>query len=163
MGGLQNLFNWAIPTGEAGYTAGQGDVGTAAGYWRNILSGNRSAIEAAVAPERNAALSSADAAKRTQAAFGTARGGGVAGANRTLGDTTRATIDNAILSMRPMAAKGLEQAGGTELQSALDALGLGTRAESAVGDIANQQPATAGLAQAEGGLIGTLLGGLFGL
>lgn len=163
MAGLNNLFNFALPAGESTFAQGAADTGTASSYWRNLLSGNRQALDAAVAPERNAALSASDAAKRQAATMGTARGGGVAGENRTIGDRTQAAIDNAIMSVRGKAAEALGRTGSTELSAALNALGLGESAASNEGAVASNKSPTAGTAAAEGQLIGSLLGGIFGL
>jgi hypothetical protein len=131
-GGLRDVFNFATPAGKAEFGAGQEDIGKASAYWSKFLSGDRATMEQAVAPETNAVLSQADAAKREQASIGTARGGGTAGANQQVQDASMAKIDNLLFSARPAAAKAEESIGGTELSAALRALGLG---ESAASDL----------------------------
>jgi hypothetical protein len=150
MADLNNLYNYAIPQGEAAMSAGQADIGAASNYWQNILSGNRTALNAAVAPERNMILSSQDAARKQQSTMGTARGGGVASQNVQQGTQAQSAIDQATLAARPAAAKGLESTGSAELNAAFNALGLGEGSASSLGSIASGKPATADTAAAEG-------------
>lgn len=128
------------------------------------MSGNRTAVEQAAAPETNMALAQTDATKRQQSTMGTARSGGVASANRTSHDDALAQIDNLIFGARPGAAQQVaqnagEQAGITgakasvgtqtggaesqiglnEIQQALAALGIGANATSNAGSIALKQ------------------------
>lgn len=158
---LSNLFNFALPAGESTFNQGAADTGTAGSYWRGILSGNRAALDASVAPERNAALAASDATKRQAATMGTARGGGVAGANRTIGDQTRAAIDNALLGARGKAAEALGRTGSTELSAALNALGLGESAASDTARAGSEKPATAPLISQWSNLFTNILGGPF--
>jgi hypothetical protein len=109
--GMQNLFNWGISTGKAA-------TDPAVSYWKGILSGNRPAMLQAAAPEINAATSSADAAKRQIASAGTARGGGVAGQNRTIDDQTRALIANNLFGARGKAATASAATGANVLSTA---------------------------------------------
>jgi hypothetical protein len=133
---LHNVFNFALPAGEQAFKTGQSMVGDAASYWKNILTGNRASVSAAVAPETNAVRAGADASKRQLATSGTARGGGVNAASRTLDDSTRAKTDNAIFGARPEAAKQTAAIGSTELSAALNALGLGETSANDLGKIA---------------------------
>lgn len=129
-GGLRDIFNFATPTGKAEFGAGQEDLGKASDYWTKLLSGDRATMEQAVAPETNAVLSQADAAKREQASMGTSRGGGTAGANQRIQDESMAKVDNLLFGARPAAAKAEESIGGTELSAAMRALGLSETAAS---------------------------------
>ena len=108
--GLSNLFNWAIPTGEEA-------TGKAIGYQENLLSGNRTARRAAVAPEINAATATSDAAKRQQATSGTARGGGTAGVNQQRSTDLMAKVDNLLFGVAPEAAGALGAMGTNTLNT----------------------------------------------
>jgi len=132
---LHNVFNFALPTAEGGVKSGEGKLDDAGAYWEQLLHGNRTAVQQAVAPEANQVRAASDAQKRSQAAFGTARGGGTAGANQTRETDTQAKIDNAIFGVRPEAAKETAKIGGAELQAALNALGLGVTAGTNLGNL----------------------------
>lgn len=155
-GDLQNIFSWALPFAQSTSSTGlktvgegvdtlKGALGTLGGplaYWKKLLSGNRAEVSGAVAPETNAVQAQADASKRSAGTFGTARTGGVAGANRTADTDTMAKIDNLLFGVRPQAAEGVSKiageegamgsaitsAGSAELSAALNALGIGTEA-----------------------------------
>jgi hypothetical protein len=133
---LHNVFSFALPAGESSFKAGQSQLGDAASYWKGILSGNRTAVNAATAPAANAARTSADAAKRQIATSGTARGGGTAGTNQQVNDKTRATIDDEIFGARGDAAKATAAIGGTELSVATNLLGLGEKSAGDLGQLA---------------------------
>lgn len=128
---LSNIFNWALPTAKQTYGTAQSTLGSAQDYWSKILSGSRPAIQQAIAPETSMIRSASDAARRQLATSGTARGGGVAAANQQEADKSRAAIDQAIFGARPEAAKATAQIGSTELNAALNELGLG-------GDVASE-------------------------
>ena len=143
-GDLQNIFNFGMSSGKSQLTAGQGTLGTAltelqgpASYYQKLLSGNRPALLQAIQPAVNAATDQADAQKRQAAASGTARGGGT-NATQQQQDTERmAAIDNALASAKGGAAEGEARVagetasiGGTELNTALNLLGLGSNAAS---------------------------------
>lgn len=121
---IQNIFNYALPTGEAGYAEGAGNLRTAGDYYKKILSGNRSAALQAVAPEATSVRRASDASKRQLATSGTARGGGVAATNQQRETDTMSQINNALFGARPEAAKGLTQVAGAQLSAAFQALGL---------------------------------------
>jgi hypothetical protein len=140
---LSNVFNWALPAGQAAFSTGQkgvsegaGDLGTAAGYFKSLTSGSRPDMLQAIAPEATAVTSQADAAKRQLANTGTARGGGVAGANQDIKAKTDASIDAALFGVRPQAAGKLAEVGSAE-----GSLGLG---ESSAGLKAADLAETAG-------------------
>lgn len=148
---LNSLFNFGFGTGQsltssgsplvsggvAKQNAGSANLDTASGYFSNLARGNRPAMLAAAAPVTNAIASSGDATRKQQADMGTARGGGVAGANQTA-DTDRMTqINNALFAVQPEAAKevadiGTKQAGvGTaEAGIGLGEIGAGLNAEN---------------------------------
>jgi len=123
---LKNIFNFALPQAQGTLAAGQRDIGTAGDYYRKLLSGNRTELNQAVAPETAAVGARADASRRQLATSGTARGGGVAATNQTAKDRATAEIDNLIFGVRPGAARGLESVAGTELETANNLLGLGS-------------------------------------
>lgn len=163
--GLQNLFNFALPTGENLFSEGSSTLSQPLAYWQNLLSGNRSSMLAATAPENNAALSSEDAARRQLAATGTARGGGIAGQNVQAGDQTRAAIQNNLFKQRGEAAKNVAQIGETQLSDAINQLGLGESTASSLTGNANtagqQSDANAAAAGQAAGKLAATLAGLF--
>ena len=159
MGQLSNVYNFALPLAQTQSAAGQGTtnaglattktgLGTLGGplaYWQKLMSGNRAAMNQAVAPEANAARSASDATTRQTAATGTARGGGTAATSQQRQTDVNAQIDNLLFGVRPQAAQattgigttqaniGLNEAnvGNQQLQQALAALGIGTQAGTA--------------------------------
>jgi hypothetical protein len=135
---LENLYNFGFGTGKQANAAGNSSLGAAGSYWNSLLSGNRAATSAAIAPETNQINSAADASRRQQAATGTARGGGVAGANQQQQTNTQAQVDNAIFAVRPQAAQQTAQIGGQELNEAQGLFGTSASAAGAAGNIATQ-------------------------
>ena len=123
---LSNIFNFALPQAQGTLAAGQRDIGTAGDYYRKLLSGSRTELNQAVAPETAAVTARADASRRQLATSGTARGGGVAATSQTAKDRAMAEIDNLIFGVRPGAAKGLQGVASTELGTATNLLGLGS-------------------------------------
>jgi hypothetical protein len=152
-----------MPLAQQGASAAQGNLNQASDYWNKLLSGNRAQMQQANAPAINATLSGADAAKRQAGTVGTARGGGVAGENRTADDKTRATIDNALFATRPKAAEEVGKLGTTEMADAINALGVGGNTASTITSVASDSRATSqdinsnAVAQA-GQVIGSILG-----
>lgn len=125
---LGNVFNFGLNAAKTGVSAGQDLLSSAGSYFKNLLSGNRSAVSQAVAPETAAIRSGSDASARQLAASGTARGGGVASTNQQRTAQTQAKVDQAILGARPAAAAGAEKVGATQLQGGLDAAAIASRA-----------------------------------
>jgi hypothetical protein len=135
----QNLFNYAIPTAEAGVTSADtttnSGLGTMEGvkkYFTDIMSGSRPTQMAAAAPEINAATDAADASRRARATFGTARGGGVNAGAQTAETDRMTAINNALFGARAGAAKGAAAVGESEatigvqkMANALRMLGMG--------------------------------------
>jgi hypothetical protein len=109
--GLSNLFNWALPQAKTATAGGLSDLSSAGGFWKQLMSGNRSAVNAAVAPQANTAQTMDDASRRQAGASGTARGGGVAGANQTQKDATLARIQNMLFGARTTGAEQLAKVG----------------------------------------------------
>lgn len=122
---LKNVFNYAIPQGEAGFAEGQAGLRKAGDYYSQLLSGNRTAVRQAVAPETAAVQARTDASRRQLATSGTARGGGVASTSQTAKDRAMAEIDQLLFGVRPGAAKGLESVAGRGLSAASNLLGMG--------------------------------------
>ena len=135
----QNVFNYALPlakslnaqgqdTTRAGLTTVDTGLGTLAGvkkYFQDIMSGSRPAQLAAVAPEVNAVNEASDAARTSQAWFGTSRGGGTNAANQEAEIRRQAAIDNAIFAARPGAAAETAKIGSMESQIGLGKAGVG--------------------------------------
>lgn len=127
-GKLSNIFNVGLNAAQSGIGAGQQALGNVTNYASNILSGNRPAVSAAVAPETAAARSASDAAARQLATSGTARGGGVAGTNQQRQNETRAQVNQAIFKARPEAAGLLTKAGAAQGQIGVDESAIAERA-----------------------------------
>lgn len=133
-----SVFNRGLPAYDAGTKAGTSTtqtgldtLGTAQNYWQNITQGNKTALNSAAAPAANAVQEVSDASKAEQAQMGTARGGGVAGANQQTQTAVNSKIDDTSLELQPKAATaltsiGTEQAnvGQQQKAEALQALGL---------------------------------------
>ena len=132
---MKNVFNFGLSQGEKQQGAGEESVNKAGDYWSKLLSGNRAAVGAAVAPEANAVRSAADAGKRQLATSGTARGGGTAGANQQIDEASRAKIDNAIFGARPEAAKETAKIGELQLADASRMLGMAGETTTNLADI----------------------------
>ena len=120
-GGLQNLFNWALPTAKSAVGAGTSALasagstaGSAASYFQKLMSGNRAALGAATAPEANAIQSGTDASRRQLATSGTARGGGVAGTAQTAKDAQLAKVQNLLFGAQTTGAEGTLSAAKTQ-------------------------------------------------
>lgn len=132
---MQDLFGITTPMGKAMGTAGQGTMQSALqtvqqpkDYWSSILSGSRPAQMAAVAPEISNINDIAAASRAKEGAYGTARGGGTAGANVEAETQRQAAIDRALFATRPEAAKGVLQAGQVQGQLGAEQLSAGLRA-----------------------------------
>ena len=143
---LQDLFGITTPMGKTMSTAGQGTLQSALqtvqqpkDYWSSILSGSRPAQMAAVAPEISNINDIAAASRAKEGAYGTARGGGTAGANVEAETQRQAAIDRALFAARPEAAKGVLEAGRVQGQMGVEQLSAGLRAlglsEDAIGRI----------------------------
>lgn len=154
--GEWNIFNYGLPTGQAGQTAGTATLNTALStlnqpiqYWQQLLQGGRTAAAANVAPQTQSVLDQANATRNQQAAFGTNRTGGVSAQNRMADAATQKQIDDIVtqglLAGQAGGAAGLTQAAGaqagigsTQLSNALSALGLSQDAINAILQNASQ-------------------------
>lgn len=161
-GDLRNVFNYSLPQGEAGQVTGgeqlgkanttldtaMGSLGMAGDYWKKILGGRQSNLEAA-APVVNAVNDQSDALQRESATMGTGRGGGGNASMQDLETQKRAAIDKAIQDNRGKAASGVAGVGSaeagvggveagigaTQLQNAMNLLGLGENAAGGIGNL----------------------------
>lgn len=113
-GALNNVFNYALPTGEAA-------TSQAVDYNSKILSGDRAAVTQAEAPEINAVTGQADQAKKQQAAMGTSRSGGVNAGNQQRQTQVQGAVTDLIDKARPQAAASQASIGA-------NTLGLGSNA-----------------------------------
>jgi len=119
----QNLDNLAGSTyghSEQLYQQGVGEKSDASGYFKRLLTGDRTVM----APQADAATASADAAKRQQGQMGTARGGGAVGNNQQIEDHTRQLISSLLGEAQGGAAGNLAGMGGQDVGNALNALGV---------------------------------------
>lgn len=180
--GQWNVFNQGMAMGTASENAGTGTLSQASStlapaqqYYQNLMTAGRTQTAANAAPAVNATLAGADATRNAEGTFGTGRSGGTVAANRTAATGTQGNIDNIInqnlVSGKATGAQGLQGVAGqqtaigsTELQNAMQAMGLSS---SAIGDMAKTSMESRGLSfdinsatQAQWGqLIGTLLSG----
>jgi hypothetical protein len=154
-GDLNNVFNFALPNAEAGYTAGQAtqkdalsQLSSPAKYYSDLLSGNRQQTLSAVAPTVNAANAGADAQKKQIANSGTARGGGVNAVGQQIDTNKNAAVDTAVNQAKQGAAAGATQVAGatskvgdSQLSAALNLLGIGTGAAKSLTSLAGDSRA----------------------
>lgn len=131
-GDLNNIFSFGLPaaqsslaSGGATTKSGLSTLDQAGQYFKSLMSGDRTKMMQAVAPETNAVHAEADAAKRQTEAMGTARGGGTAVANNTADTNTMAKIDNLLFGVRPGAAGETAKIGGAEAGIGLSQQGIG--------------------------------------
>lgn len=128
-GALNNVFNYALPTGESA-------TSEAANYNSKILSGDRAAVTQAEAPEINAVTGQADQAKKQQAAMGTSRSGGVNAGNQQRQTQVQGAVTDLIDKARPQAAASQASIGA-------NTLGLGEgAAQSSTSDALNSYKLT---------------------
>jgi hypothetical protein len=160
IGNLSNLFNFGMSQASSLTSSGAADTGAASGYFKSLVSGNRNAVQAAIAPQANEVRSAADAQKRQASAMGTARGGGTAGTNQQTDTNTQATIDNAMFGARSGAAGQLAQIGAGETGAGLSAAGTAGSAASAEGTISTDARQQAANEQANA--IKSVVGAIFG-
>lgn len=110
-GDLQNTFNFGLDTSKSHLATGtattaqgvQGLTGVQ-DFWKKYLSGDRTQLAQAIAPEANAVQAQADAARRQRQASATGRTGGTAAAENQVDDATMAQINNFLFGVRPAAA-----------------------------------------------------------
>lgn len=137
------LSAWGDLSGlaTAGATSGEAATGAAQAYDANLLSGNRQAVESAVAPTTNAVASQGAAASRQRAATGTARGGGTNAQDQQSSDLISSATQSAINSAAPTAAASLSTLGTSQTGQSISAAGtLGGQAGSARQfDVTNSQ------------------------
>lgn len=119
-----------MPQAQAGFGAGTGTMGAGADYLKQIL-GSRTDAAGAMAPESNALAQQADALRQAQAQLGTARGGGVAGANQQAQQALQNQYANQLFAARQGAAPVAVQAGqaqasvaAQQMMGALQAMGM---------------------------------------
>jgi hypothetical protein len=140
----KNLFNFALPTAEAGAAtgaattaAGASGLGQSLDYYQKLMSGNRTATQQAIAPVANQQASAADASRKQADASGTARGGGTASVNADAKTKQMADIDNLLFGAQSEGAKGvadtskaLASTGTAETADAAQLLGVGETANA---------------------------------
>jgi hypothetical protein len=153
----RQLFSLSGKTAAGMGTRGTQDLDTVGRFYRNILMGDRSATAAQAAPETNAALDAADAARRSAARFETARTGGGADVAAGSADATRKNVDDILASIRASAAPGLMNVSQEDLTAMANALGPGLSA--ATSDINSRRAAHAAMWSSLIGGAGSLVGG----
>ena len=131
-GGLKNLFNWGMSTGTAATSAGLGDLSSAGGFFKQLMSGNRAATNAAMAPQISTANAQADAQRRQQEASGTARGGGTAAVNQQQQSSKLAQIQNMLFGARTGGASELAKVGSAEAGTGVAASNIAGNAASSL-------------------------------
>lgn len=117
----------SLATGEA--SSGTAATGAAQAYDTKLLSGDRAAVESAVAPTTNAVASQQAAAGRQRAATGTSRGGGTNAQDQQSSDLISSATQTAINAAAPGAAASLGALGTTQTGQSISAAGtLGQQA-----------------------------------
>lgn len=153
---VNNIFNTGLNESGASETAGSNTLGSAADAFKSLLASStpgRTQTRVNAAPAINAATSSADAARRQEAATGTGRTGGTAELNREQGATNDANVDNIISQQlgigqqlqaqkQEAGAQGLEGVGSSELSNAAQLLGISGGASSEELQAASQKENT---------------------
>lgn len=150
-GGLENLFNFAIPAAKNLVSTGADAISQSLGYYSKLLSGNRPAMQQAIAPEANAALAQSDAQKRQLAATGTARGGGTAAINQNRKTATDAEIDNMLFGAQSSAAKTTGALGTSTVGAGTN---LASTGEAAAADLTKSAVQSQEESNAQGNMIG---------
>lgn len=153
----QNLGT--LSTLGSGALMGQGgtDLGRAGDFFRTLLGGSRQQIMQQAAPGINLALDQASGERRAAARGGTARTGGGADVQAQQADAIQKAFDSLVGQQQATAAQQLAGIGGTELQTMMDALNIGTNV--AEKDVAARQQAHAQMLSALIGGAGSILGG----
>lgn len=107
-----------------GYATGQGESDTTAAstFWKSILSGDKSQISKALAPEISAQQGEVAQGKKTLAEFGN-RSGGTTAKAASMDSTARGNITNLIGNLTNSAAGGLASTGSSLLSTGLGAYG----------------------------------------
>lgn len=148
--GNWNIFNWALPQGEAGQTSGlkaleasEAPLSQAQQYFSSLLSGGRQQTAQNAAPAIDAALGQETLTRDQAEAFGTSRVGGTAALNREASQNTQSTIDQIInqnlVAGQAAGAAGLEQVSAqqesianSQLANSLSLLGLSQSSINAI-------------------------------
>jgi hypothetical protein len=139
-----------LKTGSQATGQGLGDVGSAAAFWQNILSGGGTK---ALAPQISGIQQQGQQKLQTLDQFGN-RSGGTAAEAATTADTTRASINDLIASLTGSAATNLGSIGSNLLST-------GTGATTAGADISLQNKSLfANLLNSVGQGVGKGIGGL---
>ena len=184
--GLWSTYNTGLGISSASEASGTSDLssarsslGTADAYWKSLLSAGRTQTAANSAPAINSVIAQNDATRNAAGTFGTGRTGGTAALNREATTQTGSTIDNIVnqnlIGGRTAGAHGEQQVaagetaiGSTELNQALQALGIGSNAVGSIMDNATKsrpisqqinQEAVQGYAQAIGQIVSAFMGG----
>ena len=119
----------SLAGGEAG--SGAAATGAAQAYDAKLLSGNRQAVESAVAPTTNAVASQSAQASRQRSATGTSRGGGTNAQDQQSNDLISSATQSAINSAVPGAAASLGALGTAQTGQSISAAStLGEQAGS---------------------------------
>ena len=139
---MKNVFNFAMPTGAAALKTAQSTLAAPTNYFSKLLSGNRTAVQSAVAPQANDLRAAADAQKKQAATMGTERGGGIAAFNAERDTTTSGQIENMAMRARQGAGEELSKIGAVELNEATNLLGLGGNTAANFTNIALNSRAT---------------------
>lgn len=134
---LSNLFAHSFGEGAEQERKGNENQDLAGGYYKGILAGDRTKL----APAVNAAVDTADAAKREQAQMGTARGGGVAGANQQIESHTRDLISSLLGEQQGGAADKMAVLGEGEIGQSMNALGIASGTEGNLSNILHKDVA----------------------
>lgn len=114
----KNTFGNLESASGFGIGLGESDLSAASTFMRDILSGNATTQNQALAPQISAAKERAQQQKKSTAEFGT-RSGGTAATMASIDDATHASITDLIGSLTGSAASGLASMGESALNSGL--------------------------------------------
>lgn len=113
-GDLGNVYNFGMPQAQSA-------ISNANSFNSKVLSGNTTAMNQAIAPEKNAVAAQGDAQRKQAATMGTARGGGTASTQAGQQDAEMAKIQNLLFGTRTAAAKDSGELGSSLLKTSAGA------------------------------------------
>jgi len=131
---LNNLFVHSFESADQLGRKGNELKDTASGFYKGVLSGDRTKI----APAANAAVNMADAQKREQAQMGTARGGGQSSGNQQIDQQTQALIASLMGEAQTGSADKLAAMGSGDTSAMMSALGIASGTESNLSSLLHQ-------------------------
>jgi hypothetical protein len=150
----------AFGTGQTAFGAGLQDFQPAQQYWQDILSGNKSEMESAIAPEKSSILDQYRAKRRSRAQLAS-RSGGTNEAETAAGYSEAGDVSKLLQTLRPQAAKESSDIAGKIASLGLSESGIGNeQIFQALSAALTQRSQNFGQQSNEFGLASTLIGAL---